>query len=132
MSKLKKKADGRLFAGVVLMSLLLAAFTSCSTESGTVKKTVKNVMITGMTLSWTAPTTYTDGSALTVSSYKLYYGTASGSYSGSRTISSSATSFDGSQVVTVRGVTYYFVLTALDASGAESDPSNEVSAFVQS
>lgn len=60
----------------------------------------------------------------TVAGYRLYYGVASGTYTnvidaGNRT---SATASN-----LVFGVTYYFAVTAYDASGVESLPSNEVS-----
>jgi hypothetical protein len=129
MSTVSRKADGRLLACVVLMSAFLAAFSSCSSDVGKVK--TKTLTIKDMTLSWTAPTTYNDGSGLTVSSYKLYYGTSVGSFPASTTISGSATTYDAAQVVTTRGVTYYFALSALDASLYESEPSNVVSAYVQ-
>jgi len=75
-------------------------------------------------LSWTAPTTNTDGSTLTdLAGYKVYYGTASGSYTSSidvgNTLSYQVLSLTG-------GVTYYFAITAYDTSMNESAYSTEV------
>lgn len=58
-----------------------------------------------------------------VAGYAIYYGTNSGSYTfrfdaGGNT----ATAIPG----LTEGVTYYFVVTAYDQQGNESDPSNEV------
>ena len=77
------------------------------------------------TLTWNPPTTNTDGTPLTdLAAYKVYYGTASGSYT---------TTVDVGNVTsyTVTGLnnnaTYYFATTAYDTSGNESGYSNEVS-----
>jgi len=73
-------------------------------------------------LSWTAPTENVDGSPLTdLAGYKIYWGTQPGDYPNSVTI-------DNPGIVTyvvedlVPG-TYYFVATAFNAEGEESDPS---------
>lgn len=127
-----KKIDGRFFAVcIVLMSLFLAAFSSCS-DSGKVTISLKSLAISGMTLSWTPPTAYNDNppTPLIVADYMLYYGTAPGIYHGERLISGNTTSFNAAEVVTTRGVTYCFILISLDAAGAWSDPSNEVCKFV--
>ena len=80
------------------------------------------------TLVWDAPTTNTDGSPITdLAGYKIYYGTSPASYS---------TSIDAGQVTTYQlntltaGLTYYFSVTAYNASGIESTFSNEVSKSV--
>jgi hypothetical protein len=77
------------------------------------------------TLSWNPPTTYTDGTPIIgLGGFKLYYGTASGSYSQVLNVGNAA-------VYTVSnltgGLTYYFAVTAYDTSGVESALSNEVS-----
>ncbi|MBI5192590.1 MAG: fibronectin type III domain-containing protein [Nitrospirae bacterium] len=76
-------------------------------------------------LSWTAPTTNVDGTTLTdLSGYKVYYGTSSGTYN---------STVDAGNVTTTNiinlteMVTYYFVVTAYDTAGNESNYSNEVS-----
>ena len=81
------------------------------------------------TLSWTAPTQNTDGSPLLdLSGYKIYWGTASGSYQNSVTVNNPGlTSY---VVDNLTNGTYYFVVTALSSSGGESSFSNEASKAV--
>jgi len=73
-------------------------------------------------LSWDAPTENTDGSALTdLAGYRIYWGTEAGELANSITI-------DNPGVVTyvlenLVPATYYFVATAYNVDGAESDPS---------
>jgi hypothetical protein len=59
--------------------------------------------------------------------YAIYYGTNSGSYV-------SRLDAGGNNAISVpgltEGLTYYFVVTAYDAQGEESDPSNEVAYVV--
>ena len=75
------------------------------------------------TLYWTAPTKNSDGSALTdLAGYKVYYGTASGSYSQSIDVGK-VTTYEVTNLP--NGFTYYFVVTAYNQAGVESGPSNE-------
>lgn len=76
------------------------------------------------TLSWTAPQTRVDGSALTnLAGYKIYYGTQSGSYSAQVSITTPGTT---TYVIQNLGPgTYYFVTTAVDSDGNESSFSAE-------
>jgi hypothetical protein len=77
------------------------------------------------TLSWTPPTQNTDGSPLVdLAGYKVYWGTASKSYGSSVRLANAGLS---SYVVEglASGTTYYFAVTALNSSGAESQVSNE-------
>jgi len=77
------------------------------------------------TLSWSAPTTYTDGSLLTnLNGYTVHTGTASGSYSKNIAVGN-VTSYTVSSLND--GTTYYFAVSANDASGNASKPSNQVS-----
>lgn len=68
----------------------------------------------------------------TVSAYRVYYGTASGSYQQQRGAGISAGS---STAYTLPGLTagtrYYFAVTAVDNAGSESAFSNEASKVVQ-
>ena len=77
------------------------------------------------TLSWTAPSTNTDGTSLTdLAGYKVYYGTAPGSYSQVITLGNT-TSYTVTNLT--GGVPYYFAATAYDTAWNESPFSNEVS-----
>jgi hypothetical protein len=76
-----------------------------------------------LNLSWVAPTTNSDGTALTdLAGYKVYYGTASGVY---------GTPTDAGNVITytltglTKGQTYYVAVTAYDTSNNESVKSTE-------
>src|ERR1700690_1238325 len=74
-----------------------------------------------VTLTWTPPTTNTDGTPLTdLAGYKLYYGTSSGNYGTPINVGNVAT-------YTISNLTsgsYYFAVTAYDLSGVESNYSN--------
>ena len=76
------------------------------------------------TLSWLPPTENTDGTALTnLAGYKIYYGTNEGAYTKVITI-------DNVGIATyvvdnlAAGNTYYFVVTAFDSAGLQSDYSS--------
>ena len=82
------------------------------------------------TLSWVAPSTNEDGTPLTdLAGYKIYYGTASGSYT---------QNVDAGNVTTYTfnslndGQTYYFVATAYNLARFESSYSNEISKIIPS
>ena len=78
-------------------------------------------------LSWLVPTTRSDGTPLNnLSAFRIYWGTASGSYNNNVTINSaSATTYTITGLA--GGATYYFVTTAVDANGEESNYSNVAS-----
>lgn len=86
------------------------------------------------TLSWTAPTQNTDGSALTdLAGYTIYGGTVAGGPYGDVSISisnPSTTTFVVSNLT--EGTTYFFVVTAFNSASPvqESDLSNEASKFI--
>lgn len=77
------------------------------------------------TVSWTPPSQKTDGSPLTLAGYKIYWGTASRSYTNSVTVDSPGTATYVIDDLTP--ATWYFAVTAIDAQGIESDYSNEAS-----
>lgn len=80
-------------------------------------------------LTWTAPTQNTDGSELTdLAGFKIYYGTVSGTYDQSVTIDSPTA--DNYSVCQLSTGTWYFVATAYNTSGIESDYSNEATKTV--
>ncbi len=76
-----------------------------------------------VSLSWTAPTQYTDGTPLVPAGYKIHYGTRSGVYTNTITVADAA-----AITYTVKGLplghTYYFIVTSLTSTGVESAPSS--------
>ena len=80
-------------------------------------------------LSWNASTQYTDGSPLVVHEYRVYFSSDSGIYSpGIYNAVSNATPRVYVKNFNLPVGHYYFVVTAVDSTGNESDFSNEVSA----
>ncbi len=78
-----------------------------------------------ITLSWNAPVTNTDGTPLNnLAGYKIYYGTASHSYS-QNINAGNVTTYTVTNLTD--GITYYFAVTAYDTANNESGYSNEVS-----
>lgn len=78
------------------------------------------------TLSWQAPTARTDGSPLTnLAGYRIRYGTSSGNYPNVVSIPNGG--ITSAVVGNLPPATYYFVISAYDATGAESDNSSPVS-----
>jgi hypothetical protein len=88
----------------------LAAFT-ITVQAGTTGS---------VTLSWTVPTTRTDGTPLvTLAGFRIYYGLAAGSYPNKISVPNPGiTTFVVDNLPTG---TYYFVATAYDTNGLESD-----------
>ena len=84
-----------------------------------------NVFAATASLSWTAPTTYTDGTPITnLGGYRVYTGTTSGSYSQNIDVGN-VTSYTVSSLN--NATTYYFAVTAYDASGDVSGFSSQAS-----
>jgi hypothetical protein len=82
------------------------------------------------TLSWTPPTRNTDGSSLTnLSGYRIYYGTSASSLT--RTITINSPGLSTYVVNDLAPATYYFALTAVNSSGAESARSTVASKVVR-
>jgi len=78
-----------------------------------------------VTMDWEAPTVRADGTPLgDLSGFKVHYGTAPGNYSTSVDIGLATTCLIEDLPI---GSTYFFVVTAYDASGNESELSNEIS-----
>ena len=84
---------------------------------------VSAVALGSVTLSWTPPTRNSDGSTLTdLTAYKFYYGLSEGNYPNAIRIDN-----PGIATYVVEDLapnTYYFVVTAINRSGNESDVSN--------
>ena len=112
------------FVLTLLLAVIISACVSCAESV-----TVNHVGIGSTTLSWTPPTQNSDGSPLTdLSGYKIYYGNESGNYHTSIHIDN-----PGIAIYVVENLTpniYYFVLTAINSSGVESQFSNEVGKLV--
>jgi len=82
------------------------------------------------TLSWTAPTTNTNGTTLTnLSGYSIYYGTSSSALT--RTVSLNSAGMTSYVVSDLAPATYYFAISAVNSSGAESARSAVVSKVVR-
>jgi len=78
-------------------------------------------------LSWVAPTENSDGTPLTdLKGYKIHYGMESQNYTGA--ISVDNPTLTTYLVSTLPAGKYYFAVTALNASGLESSPSDEIAA----
>jgi hypothetical protein len=88
--------------------------------------TVGSGQLGSATLSWTAPTENTDGSALSdLAGFRVVYGTSSGALNQTVQIANPGAS---SQVVDqLASGTWYFAVKAYTSGGAESDTSNVVS-----
>ena len=112
------------FVLTLLLAVIISACVSCGESV-----TVNQVGIGSTTLSWTPPTQNSDGSPLTdLAGYKIYYGNESGNYHTSIHIDN-----PGIAIYVVENLTpniYYFVLTAINSSGVESQFSNEVGKLV--
>jgi len=78
------------------------------------------------TLSWTAPTQNTDGSALTnLAGYRIYYGTNANSLT--QTVSINTVGVTTYMVNSLSAGTWYFAIRSYNAMGVESDLSNMAS-----
>ncbi len=99
-------------------------FTSASLPSFVL--TVVAPVSGSATLSWVAPTQRTDNSALTnLAGFRIYYGKQAGSYPNSVSVTNAAlTSY---ALSALPAGTYYFVVTAFDTNGVESNYSVPVS-----
>lgn len=88
--------------------------------------TVQSAATGSAALSWQPPTLNVDGSPLTnLAGYRVYWGTSPGSYPSSVTLNNPGiTTYVVNNLISG---TYYFVVTAFNAIGAESQLSNAVS-----
>lgn len=81
-----------------------------------------------VTLSWTPPTTNSDGTPLTdLAGYKVYSGVSSGNYTQNVDVGN-VTSYTATSLSV--GTTYYFAVTAYDTSGNQSIFSNEMNTTI--
>jgi hypothetical protein len=111
-----------------LAAAVAAGSTTITSASGSVSGST-TLTVTGIavvTLGWNAPTTNEDGSPVTLSGYKIYYGTSSGAYSKSVSVASTGAT-PVTYSLSLSPGTYYFAVTAISADGQESAYSNEAS-----
>jgi hypothetical protein len=81
-----------------------------------------------VTLNWSAPTSNSDGSALTdLSGYKILYGKNAGNLDQSKSLPSTVNSAVIDNLATG---TWYFAVVSVNASGTESAPTNVASAAI--
>ena len=81
------------------------------------------------TVNWTAPTTNTDGSALTnLASFRIYYGTSASSLSQKSDVTDNTRR--SATISPLTPGTWYFAVRAVNTSGTESDSSNVTSKAV--
>ena len=103
-----------------------SAATSQATTSGVNPPTASS---RALTINWTAPTENTDGTPLTdLSGYDIHYGTSSGNYTQSVSVSN-----PGIATYVVDNLTpgtYYISVAAVNSQGTESPMSSEVTATV--
>ena len=82
-----------------------------------------------MTVTWTAPSLNTDGSALTnASGYRVDFGTSTASLGQSVAVQGATTT--STSIGGLSAGTYYFAVTTLNASGVASTRSSTVSRTV--
>lgn len=100
--------------------------TSGNTQSRNIVVNRESGELGSATLAWAAPTTRTDGTALTnLSGYKIYYGRMSGTYDYTVDIAS-----PGVLTYVVEGLVageWFFALSAYDSDDLESNRTEEVS-----
>jgi hypothetical protein len=112
-----------------LATAVAAGSTSIMSVSGslsgstTLTVTASAVVVT---LRWDAPIANEDGSPVTLSGYKIYYGTSSGAYTKSTSVANTGTT-PVTYTLSLSPGTYYFAVTAVSADGQESVYSNETS-----
>ena len=80
------------------------------------------VALGSATLTWTPPTTYTDGSALILAGYKIYWGQDAQNMSNSADLNTPGT--DTYIVEDLTPATWYFAVSVVDTAGVESELSN--------
>ena len=103
---------------VLLVASLFVAGLMMVSLPGAVENAFSSI-----TLTWTPPTTNTDGTALTdLAGYRVYYGTSSGSYGSPIDVGNVSTYV----ISNLAAGSYYFAVTAYDTAGIESNFSNEV------
>ncbi|HTX05402.1 MAG TPA: fibronectin type III domain-containing protein [Steroidobacteraceae bacterium] len=100
-----------------------------SVASGTSNSSAPTASTNAVTINWTPPTENVNDTPLTnLAGYNIHYGTTSGNYTQTITVSN-----PGIATYVVQNLspgTYYFVVAAVNSAGTESPPSSQVSATV--
>jgi len=92
--------------------------------------TVTSITMSDVTLTWDAPTKYTDGSSLSALEISGYYVYRATSPTGQKVIIRQVTQANFSDSDVEAGQTYYYWVTAIDINNIESDYSNGTSATI--
>jgi hypothetical protein len=105
---------------MMALGVLNVLLQSCAGGSGAPPGGgTSGVPTTSVTVSWTSPTTRTDGTPLSnLAGFRIRYGTVPGRFSKAITVAN-----PGLTTYVVAGLppgTYYFVVTAFDTTGLES------------
>lgn len=115
---MKRRPCSSIFTRIALGALLVMTVMASAQLAPSVAQAAQ------ATLTWSAPTTYTDGSSLSsLNGYTVHTGTAPGSYTQHFTVGN-LTSYTVSNLNDA--TKYYFSVSAKDAAGNASAPSNEV------
>jgi hypothetical protein len=112
-----------------LSTLLLVALVACDDGNGGAPRSAVGVALGDRTtIRWTAPTANADGSSADLAGFKVYWGIAPRNYCAAVVVDDpSATKF----ALHLAPGTYYFAVSAVGVSGAESTLSSEVSKTVR-
>jgi hypothetical protein len=121
-------------ASLVAAYISLVMLISCN--SGQVPVTNQSMrLVTGSALlSWRGVTTYSDGSTLAPSGYRIYYGTAPDSYTSVIEIPIGNLSSLSSPTFTITDLpagTYYFTIAVYDSANVQSYLSSAVSKVIK-
>jgi hypothetical protein len=118
------KPKGKSISYTLLLSFLATTLLSCSSggsDSGGVNSSGFTGGLGTAVLSWTPPTTNTDGSPVDLAGFKIYAGTSSGNLQFRTMVSALDTTI---VVDNLAEGTYFFAVTAVSKTGAESGFSN--------
>lgn len=113
---------------VTLVSSTFGFLAGCGGGGGNAAAGI-NLINVSATISWAAPTSNADGSALVagdVAGYRIYYRAEGGAYSIPVTAAGALTSYTVT-LTSVPAGRYFFAVTAYDMDGNESDYSQEFS-----
>lgn len=129
LSPISGTGNGSVTVSVSTANLQAGTYNTMITvaANGATTKTVPvSVTVTSQSTSTTGEATlaWTKSSSTSVTGYKVYRRTATGSYSAAIAFLGNVTSYLASGLQ--KNTTYYFVVTAVDSAGKESYHSNEV------